>query len=756
MSLNIPLAVRIYDVPRGLDHMVTKWVEDFSFRHTAPGGCASCTIKLHIPRDLPIDPQTWGKLFTRVQIIDKRDAEVLWEGRVEDPARKSGEDIWELGVLGAAVVATDITIPYIYVDNTLEHWEPMEADAFEHKKEDINKTLTTRLNSSYVFNAGVQYGLWTWTGGSKCGTPIARITCTYNGTGPNGTQDDFFDQILNGSIYGNLDVTSFNVAGDTTKVNLVMNDAQFPDGLINQVYFDIRRNSTDYTVGSNDQIIARHKNPRIQGFRVNRKAEVLGAASDYSQGDFVYVRQVVEDVIGRWLIGVWNAGPFLLEPGSFFSSDSYAGSVSYKNAYVDISDNTKITNLQFVNGATAKDVLETLMTVQTNAYWAIWPSEHMYGYDVLNTTYDDTRFRFEWATWPNSWNYMVSSDGGMDEQVSAEDTYNGLWIRQTFDSSDEPFITPTTPQGPWPVPGLVWDEEPLKYRFRRIQFRDESSNPLPQGSDNYAIAYAEGAQLGGLKNAGTITIRGPIWCYDSGANSAYSTMGMVQPWEIRPGKLVYIRDVMPDAQAGNMSRQRVQVNDNPTFETNTADWSGTGGTLVRVTDQKHLGTASARITPTGAAADTFIATAWKPMDGGTLYEISGWIRCAVSRSITLRLDFYDATPTFLGNISKTITVSANTWTRFKVSGVSPLGTTQGPMLAIMSGTPAASNIMWLDDAYLIRVGKIPASHQNTVFRVAATNYNVSDNSCQMELDQLPKWNVATQIANPDSGSVSTR
>lgn len=753
MSLTVPLAVRIYDIVRGLDQMVTKWVEDFTFRHTAPGGCASCTIKLHIPKDLPIDPQEWGRLFTRVQIIDKRDAEVIWEGRVEDPVQRSDEDVWELGVLGAAVVATDVTIPFIYVDNTLEHWKPVEADAYDHNKEDINKTLTTRLQPSYVFNAGTQFDIWTWTGGSANGVSLARVTCTYNGTGPNTTQDDFFDQILNGGIYGNLDVTSFNVAGDSTKVNLLPNDAQFPDGLINQIYFSIRRNSTNYTVANGDQIIARFKNPKIQAIRVGRNGSPLLTAADYSHGDFVYVRHVIEDVIGRWLVGNWDQGPYL----SNGVLNSGEGSVSPRNAYVDISDTTKITNLQFTSGATARDVLESMMGIQTEAYWAIWASDYVSGYQVQSSTYDTSRFRFEWATWPESWNYIVSAKDGMEQQLSAEDCFSDIYVRNTFESSDEPFLTPSNWTGPYPAPGVTWDiSETFQRRFSRVMFTDESSNPMPTGTDNYNLAYTEGAKHSLPKNAGTITIRRPIYCFDSGANSSKSQMGMLEPWELKPGRLIMIQDIMPLVDAGNLSRHRVLVNDNPGFEVNTSGWGSSGGTFVRDTAQKYVGAASGKITPNGTSATVYIATNWQPYREGSYYEFSVWVRCAVARSITVRMDFYDSASAFLSNIPVTKSVSANTWTQFRGSGTAPANTTQGPMIILMDGTPATSNIMWVDEGKITRVGETPASQRNCVFRVAATNYNVADNSCQMELDQLPKWSVPTQIANPGSGSVSTR
>ena len=78
------------------------------------------------------------------------------------------------------------------------------------------------------------------------------------------------------------------------------------------------------------------------------------------------------------------------------------------------------------------------------------------------------------------------------------------------------------------------------------------------------------------------------------------------------------------------------------------------------------------------------------------------------------------------------------------------------------------------DPWMIRPGKLiritdipPRSNSNTfnngtspfageldgtIFRVVSTTYNSSDNSCVLELDQVPAWNTATQIVKSGQGS----
>lgn len=757
MSVPVPIAIRIYNLGRGFDYHITKWVDDFSFRHTAPGGCASATFKLHYPRDLPNGPETWGKLFTRVQIIDRRDAQVLWEGRVEDPAQRSDEDTWELGVLGSAVAATDVTIPFIYQDNSLEHWDEISADGWEHTKDESGLTLTTKLGATYIYNAGQQFDIWAWNGGQANGATIARATCTYDASGPNTTQDDFFDQILSSPLYGNLDVTTFNAAV-ITKVNLMPDDAQFPDGLISQLYFSFRRNSTNYTIAASDNTIIRFKNPKIQTIRVDRFGNPLLTSIWYAHGDFVYVRMVVEDVIGRWLVGNWTQGLKLDASANPFGC---VGSVKGSDAYVDISNNAKITNLQFPSGATAKDVLEVLMGVQTNAYWAIWESDHLANESYsASGTFEESRFRFEWATWPESWNYTVSSRDGMDQQIAAENCYSQIANRMVYDTANQPFILHMESYNPFDTHNRNWDiSETFLNQFDRVLFTDNTSNPVPGDGDTHALTYAEGSEHGLPSNAGTITVRRAVHCYDNGNNSHHGYVGMMEPWELRPGKLVLIRDLMPWAEADWMKRGLEVLNPNTDFEVNTTGWTSEGGTFVRDTAQHFSGVASGKITPNGVAANVAIIGSQVNVTIGRRYRVSAQVRNAVARNVWLRIYYYEYDGTFLTTEWFPFAVAATTWTLLSTDIFPPAQANTALVSVFMGGSdgiPPASNILWIDDVTFEEYATIPLSHHNCVFRVAATEYNASDNSCKLELDELPKWSVATQIANPAGGGITVQ
>lgn len=142
-----------------------------------------------------------------------------------------------------------------------------------------------------------------------------------------------------------------------------------------------------------------------------------------------------------------------------------------------------------------------------------------------------------------------------------------------------------------------------------------------------------------------------------------------------------------------------RLNSNTTFESGTSGWTGFFGTLTQASDQVYSGSFSGKFVPSGTDAGPFVASDWVAHTAGETYQIKLRIRSAVARTVFLSLHWYDATPTFLSaSTSDAIGVPAGVWTQITFSAVAPAGATQGPALISMTGTPAASNILWLDEA----------------------------------------------------------
>jgi hypothetical protein len=751
MSLNVPLGVRLFRMSTNIDTHITKWVQDFTFRHTVPGGCASCTIKLRNPSGVnPLDPEKWGSLYSRVQIYDTRSAEVLWEGRVEDPAKQTEDGGWELGVLGSSVAATDVSLPMIYIDNTLENWVPFEADAFQHEKDDATQTLVTRMVEGFVYEVGQEYYVWTYVGGNASGFIIGRVGTTYDGSGPNPAADDLFDMLLDYSAV-NVDITAFNLA-PVYKANQLPTDFSTAD-LANQVYYKIRRRTSNYTITSGDVAVARFIRPVVQAMRIDRNRENYVLAADYNHGDFIYPWHVIEDTVGRFLNGGWDQGTSLSL--SFQENVPESGLVSGFDSFINKDSLRRIVNLQWPDGVDAKSILDTMMTVQPEAYWAIWTSRHL-NKNVVYVAADeydfDHKFRFEWATWPESWNYFVSTKDGMQSQKDGESLYNMVTMKVTYQGSITPGLSRTHTNMTYG--DRSWGVPELEHEFTRSNVIKRESE-VGEFDDAVDIAMDEAENTRYVKDTGTITIRRPVYYFDSGKSSGWGFSGMVDPWEIRPGKLMRIQDIHPEADAGNMSMDmnaRTLLNFNPDFETGpaTPGWYGNNGAVTRVSDFKVSGGFAGKLTPTGAAGDSFIYTDWQTMLPEEQYAAGGWIRCAVARTVYVMIHFYTAADVFISAASKAVAVAANTWTRVDLRAVSPFQTAKGPMLVTMLSAPPASNVLWIDDMRFEAINRLPDAHRNCVFRMAATTYSTSDNTCTVELDQLPKWSLPTQIANPSS------
>lgn len=764
IDTGIPLGVRLYDIKDGVDRHLTKWVDDFSFRHTAPGGCASCTIKFHIP-DMPnVDPQLFGRLFYRIQIFDARSAEVLWEGRVEDPATQVSDRSWELGVLGSQVAATDINAPMMYVDNTVGNWRiDPEVEDLEIENNDVAGIITAKLKPGWTWTAGQFETVGEYNALARCmNRAVARASATYKGSGPGG-QGANFEMIMSMfSIYpADLDTTAMTTGG-VYKTNRVGTEFALLDA-DQSVYFAIRRKagSGNYTIGANDEGIARFKYPKILGMRLDEVGNTLATAADYSN-DWITVNQVVRDVVGRYLAGGWFYGAqgayqsttYLVNTGWGYPEK---GSVRGSDAFIDSSDVQKITNLWWEDSVNAKVILDTMMLVQPNAYWAIWDSGHRFeNSNSDKTLVREHQFRFAWATWPRSWNYIASSQDGMQQQISGDQLFNYVTLTYDDEFTVQTGVKHGAPNFGIDDTGLEWKVEELESRFTR-SFYINAGNLSPDTTNTELLTTMAQKAIDTQEptNVGTMTICRPIFMYDDGSSDGRGYAGMVEPWRIRPGKLIKIQDIQPNANSGQMQWDsgfgRV-LNTNTGFETGTtAGWALSFGTLTAATDRVYSGTRSGKIVPTGATVNTFASAAPAvPASPRSTYRASAWVQCDVARAINLEIHWFNAAAALITTTPLIYNVPADQWRYLEVIGTAPPTAVSANILLGMGSTPPASNILWFDEAKLEHLMGFPRGQENCIFRVAATEYNTSDNSCKLELDQLPRWNLSTQVAGGDA------
>ena len=552
MSVPVPLGVRFYSIVEPGEWWVTRFVDDIQYRSVVPGGFASATITLRLPHGTPAlaTPDQLGfsrlaELFNRVQVVDLRTAEVAWEGRIEDPARQVDPDTWQIGALGSMVAATDIQRPVFYIDSSLDNWRAAEymespggfgrADPafWNTEKDEIGRRLITRqIFSPWQYPSGTGVYSWRWDSHGY-DQSIARFTSTQLGYGSTHFQTNF-SVVVGIPANAAVDVTASNNV-EVTKTNVIGTD--FTDQNQRFIILGIRNNGASTFLDTGEYYDQKFRNLVVQALRRDRFGNKLATAANYP-GDYVTVAQVVEDVVGRFLVGGWyELGLNTPSPGS----------VRPQDVYIDTSSTTQILQLMYPDGATAADVLNDMVTqVQTNAYWAIWESE----WTASDPTTGGAGYRFEWATWPNNWGYLASSQDGLESQPNGDDVFNFVFYRfpDTGDSTTTHVSTDFRTNGDM-APEL------LTGGFTRAITVTKGDPTDSSTADTLSSNFLNSKKK--VLNAGTLTVQRPITLYDTGANSASGASRTVDPWMIRPGKLIRITDLPPramerDASSGSM------------------------------------------------------------------------------------------------------------------------------------------------------------------------------------------------------------
>jgi hypothetical protein len=551
MTVPVPLGVRLFSTLEGIERWVTRWVEDISFRSVVPGGFASATITLHIPRHLTALPgadvlgfSRLTDLFRRIQVVDLRTQEVAWEGRIEDPARQVEPDTWQIGALGSMVAATDIQRPVFYVDSSMDRWtsgDPILADGtifapdgliFDTSKDDAALRLTIKYQIGQQLNSAndVDYS-WRWDSHGY-DQAIARFTTTQQGYCSNTTEAGKLSILIGIAANPAIDVTAVN-GSSVTKTNTIGTD--YTDQNTRYIVVGLRQNTGFYDVIGTETLQMYIRNPKVLGMRRDRFGNKLTTAANYP-GDYVTIPQVVEDVIGRFLVGGWYEGGM---------NTPWPGSVRAADAYIDTSNTTHILHLAYPDGATAADILNDLVAkVQPNAYWALWESAWR-AHDGAVEAFATAGYRFEWSTWPNNAGYLATSQDGFEGQPNGDDVANFVFYRYPDDGDGNAPHVYTTWTGSEMVPEMYGG---AFTRAVTVNKQDPTDNVT---AFNLSEAYRVSKNK--ITNAGTLTVKRPIQFYDAGQNSWTGAGRMLDPWMIRPGKLIRITDLPPRTAATDLS-----------------------------------------------------------------------------------------------------------------------------------------------------------------------------------------------------------
>lgn len=492
MSLNLPLAARF--VTAGIDRHITRDLHDMSFRSTAPGGYASATFALS--RGLNLQPEEIAD-FAQVFVYDRRNGRTLWEGRLEDSGRSVGDSgaVWQVAATGPAAYAQDRTISVIYVDQRMDSWAVGgQSVSSINVVFDDTDGITMSLSNTTQWNAGTA-GLAVYHGFEYTGQQVASATIPYS----TGFASSNMEARLSTSLGTGVSVTVDSQALGAPP-GILSGERGGPNPITaghDTVRLRFVRNVSNFPASTQDDIWISYSAPRVRGLLKDT------SGNDITFGyvaDTVYATEVVQDLLGR-LLNRYD-GPNASIEQTFFTIDQLA----------------------YPDGANAQKVLEDLMLLEPAYYWAAWES----GANGLH--------RFEWRSWPTEVRYEASAVDGFDSPASAAELYNAVSVRWRNSAGVGQTTRRTSSVPALTAAGLT--------REAYIDLSDEvgSATIAVQTGDAFLAEHRVPV------NQGTLTVSRPITDFETGAQ--------VMPWEILPGHLIRVRDVLPRLDSLNLSGGR--------------------------------------------------------------------------------------------------------------------------------------------------------------------------------------------------------
>ncbi len=172
------------------------------------------------------------------------------------------------------------------------------------------------------------------------------------------------------------------------------------------------------------------------------------------------------------------------------------------------------------------------------------------------------------------------------------------------------------------------------------------------------------------------------------ANGGLATTGTQTTWDL------YI---------GVVAGQTV-LNANPYFESGVTDWTGnvTGCTFDQSGVHKRQGNFSALMTPDGVTALVHAECEHVPVTAGQPYQSSAWVwpTATITNNVSVSVNWFDASDTYLSTTSNTTSATAGQWNFLTANNTAPAGAFFADAVLTVGGTPAASNLVWWDEAKL--------------------------------------------------------
>lgn len=488
MTLHVPLAIRL--ATGKLDRHVTRDCRDVSYRSAIPGGFATAQISLDRPLSMePGEIQQYGTLY----IYDGRTGAVMWQGRLEDPGRGAGNqgEIWDVTAAGPAAHARDRTVPLVYLDRDFGRWFRYNEGTVTHPD------ATDRIGEDL--------------GGS--GFPALHLQF------PRGIVVPIAGLI--GREYRAVREASQKLARVELSWDAGVTDANWVTGMVMRPSGALASSANFTTAGGTMSAVVVTNFTNGDDLVEIRIENNSGVSSTIPSDSYWSSIQSLAVVALRYT----KAGTEITTgytTATVVASDIVADLLGrllnkFDGANASIATTTfAIDQLAYPDGVTPERVLSDLMQFEPGYYWAAW---------------EGNPAKFEWAAWPASVRYEASAKDGFESPGSATELYNAVSVR--WRDKDGMIKRTRRTQTVQVLTDAGLTREPS------IDLGDEigsSANAVRMG-DQFLADHAS------APNAGTLTVATSILDVTNGR--------MVQPWEIRPGGLIRVRDVLPRVDALN-------------------------------------------------------------------------------------------------------------------------------------------------------------------------------------------------------------
>jgi len=498
---SVPLQVRLGS------KLITRQLSDLSFRKTIPGGYASAGFQLHdsIARSRPD-----REMLTDVAISDTRHGRVCWQGVLEDPGRSSAADgeTWDMVAIGPSGHANERNVPAVYVDRQLDHWVPIDRGGG-----------TSGGNQATGEQAGVPGGgtttgqdaqqalVFTFPQGMALATnaraPLGYRALADSGQRLGGIQIQWLAGLISTSLSMQIVTGQTNGSGRAAarSVNASTTDQQLT-----------AQHTTDFPLGNTI--------PELR-FIWTAAGTTVPAATHWAAARDVWVRAILLNKSGVDLTGAYANG--------YVTNALVVGDLLGRlltrfdgpNAVIDSSSTFQIEQMQYVDGASARQIFDDLMALDSDFFWAAW---------------EGTPARFEWSKWPTAVRYEFKAEDGFSSPQSSSEIYNRAPVRWRDARGETRSWTVSNA-----VPAL--DSRGIIREAPVIDLGDEigSRAMAIQVGNEFLRTHAYPT------NAGTIQVSRPVRNLLTGQR--------VWPHEIDPGCLVRVRGVEGSPSALNLSTE---------------------------------------------------------------------------------------------------------------------------------------------------------------------------------------------------------